>query len=161
MAKYRFIIQSKPDDSQKFVDVIWNTSGIHHHENIKQQIRGADRRILSDLMILDNDGSSKKTRFAMLAYDEDVENTPSEEVLRQIKHQESNGTKELKKFRELNQVSKTEINNLDWYSLLKAPAAGMSYGYIEALRDFPYFEMVLLMKKQLECIKFVPPDYSF
>ena len=95
----------------------------------------------------------------MLVYDENDENTPSEEELRQIKHQESNSTKELKKFREQNQISKTAINNLDWYSLLKVTAAGMSYGYIEALRDFPYFEMVHLMKKQLECIKYVPQEH--
>ena len=86
MLWHRFIIQSKPNDAQKFVDVIWKTSGIHHHENIKQQIRGAERKILSGLMILDNDGYSKKIRFAMLAYVEDDENTPSEEILPQVKH---------------------------------------------------------------------------
>ena len=51
-------------------------------------------------MILDNDGSSKKNRFALLAYVEDDENTPSEEIICQVKHQESNNTKDLKKFRE-------------------------------------------------------------
>ena len=155
-AKYHFTVRSKPDESKKFVDVEWNIIGIHNHHNRKQSIRGLDRKKVANIMVLQNDGSSKKTRFGMLAEDEDDENTPSEEVLRQIKHQESNSTKELNHYRELNHVSKTEINNLDWYSLLKATAAGMSYSYIEALRDFPYFEMILIMKKQLECINFVP-----
>ena len=63
-------------------------------------------------MIVDDDGSSKKTRFAMLTDEEDGENIPSEEVLRQIKHQEPKSTKELKKYRELNHVSKTAMKNL-------------------------------------------------
>ena len=54
----------------------------------------------------------KKHDLKMFAYNEDDENTPSEDELCQIKYQESNGTKELKKFREQNQVSKTAINIL-------------------------------------------------
>ena len=156
--KYNFIIRNKPDDSSKFVGVEWNTFGSHNHQTKKHEIRGLDRKKLANFMVLENDGSSKKTRFVMLAADEDDENIPSEEVLRQIKHQEANATNELKKFRELNQVTKTAINNLDWYNLLKATAAGMSYSNIETLRDFPYFEMVLIMSKQLECINYVPQE---
>lgn len=85
------------------------------------------------------------------------EDCPSEEVLRQIKHEEKNTTSELIQFQRQNHLTKAELLSLDWYSQLRV-AADMSDKYVREIKDNPYFHMVLIMDKQLEAVHHVKPE---
>ena len=85
------------------------------------------------------------------------QNPPSTNSMRQVRYKQLN---------KLSESEKKVLSNLktnDWYSETRARAItlnkelGTNYiaGYVESLRDVPFFEMILLRKEQLDCIRMI------
>lgn len=80
----------------------------------------------------------------------------NEDVIRQIKHEQ--------KYEFEKKITGKVLSNNEWYIRLKAVSDSINLttgnqifnGYVESIRDTPFYEMVLLSQKQLDCIKSVP-----
>ena len=92
-------------------------------------------------------------KYDLLHDDSNIE--ISEEALRVIKYEQ--------KYDFEKKLTGNILTNSDWYIRLKSVADAINLtngnehlsGYVESLRDFPYYEMILLTPKQLNCIKSV------
>lgn len=93
----------------------------------------------------------------MIANDE---SPPSEEVMRQIRHKQFNKMNE-KEAKCLSHYKKTS-----WYEDMRARAITLNKeieteflaGFVESIRDVPFFEIILVRKEQLDCIRSVKKE---
>ncbi|CAF0855429.1 unnamed protein product [Brachionus calyciflorus] len=153
---YTFNIIQKPKEEENYIDVFWKKTREHNHKDNFRQQRGEKRVELYQDLVLNHFGSAKRMKYDMLHDDSNYE--ISEDVIRQIKHEQ--------KYDFEKKLNGQVLRNSDWYVRLKSVndsinlTMGNDYlnGYIESIRDTPFYEMILLSQKQLECIKTVPED---
>ena len=144
----------EPNDSDAYIDVYWRKTRDHIHSLPFKQQRGEKRVELHRELILEHNGSAKRMKYDMLHDDSNAD--ISEDVIRQIKHEQ--------KYDFEKKITGQVLPNCDWYVRLKAVADSINLtsgndvlnGYIESIRDSPFYEMILLSQKQLNCIKSVP-----
>jgi hypothetical protein len=145
--------------------------GEHNHTKTNPQCRGKKRDQIKAI-VKETKGSSRKVQAELLVDENDkafnslqtssneepkqyaINNVPSCEVIRQIKHEID------KQFEKKYKESFQNSNNLDWYNKLDLIANslnnqltnGKTTGYVEDLSKTPSFRMSLIAKEQLKCI---------
>ena len=157
-AKYKFTFDKKPEDETLYINVIASITGTHVHQEKQQQRGELKRKIIQQLQ--EHHGSAKTLRANMIGQEQS--NIPSLDVIRQIKYKDINFEFE----KQIKQKENVVVeSNLDWYGRLQVVSASLNkqvscanqeskkiQGFIQTIKSFPSFHMILIMRHQLECI---------
>ena len=146
--KYRIVIENELDKNKTETEIKVFKSNEHNHSNSKIQIRGEERKKVFEQIQIDAAGSC--AQFELQQHSNEIENIPTQSVLRQIKSQEA-----LKKITP-KEIKFTTADYCDNLNLVKyAYNTSIDGGYIQDIGVNPFY-MHLYLNESLECVHKTP-----